>query len=302
MGLATDEHRKRARVGRLFVLAAATLWSLGGVFAKYLGLDGLTVACYRSLFAGLVLLPFVPAARRVFRPALLPLGLAFGVMTGFYLSAMMATTAANAIFLQCTATIWTIPLSVLLLGEPPDRRSVFGIGLAAVGIVSIVFYGYDGRPNEGWGIACGLASGFGYAGVVVGLRGFRDLDPIWLSAVNNLAAAVTLGLWIVVTRGTIVVPPPNSLLLLVAFGTIQMAIPYVLFSRGLQDIGAPEAGLLGLLEPVLAPVWVFLVIGERPAYPTLIGGLFLLAGVACRYWPGRLRSREVMRLEPIQEH
>lgn len=299
---ATDAQqvRGRARTGRFYVLAAATLWSLGGVFAKTLQLDGLTVAFYRSLFAGLVLLPFVPAARRVFRQALAPLGLTFGVMTGFYLSAMMATTAANAIFLQCTATIWTIPLSVWLLGERPDRRSVLGIGLAALGIVAIVCYGYDGRPNEGWGIAYGLASGIGYAGVVVGLRGVRDLDPIWLSAVNNLAGGVTLGLWILLTRGAIATPNLQSLVLLIAFGTIQMAIPYVLFSRGLQDLGAPEAGLLGLLEPVLSPIWVFLVVGERPAAPTLIGGLFLLAGVACRYWPAR--GREVVLLEPLQEH
>jgi DME family drug/metabolite transporter len=297
---AADDDRTTARNGRLYVLAAAGLWSLGGVFAKTLNLDGLTVAFYRGLFAGLVLLPFVPASRRVVRPAMIPLGITFGVMTGLYLSSVMATTAANAIFLQCTATIWMIPLSAWLLRERPDRRSVAGIALASFGVVAIVMYGYDGRPNEGQGIALGLASGLGYAGVVVGLRGFRDLDPIWLSAVNNLAGAATLGLWIVLTRGSIPLPPRSSWFLLVAFGAIQMAIPYVLFSRGLQDIGAPEAGLLGLLEPVLAPIWVLLIVGERPTLPTIIGGLFLLAGVACRYWPSR--RREIVIIEPIQEH
>jgi DME family drug/metabolite transporter len=295
-----EADRTTVRNGRLYVLAAAALWSLGGVFAKTLNLDGLTVAFYRGLFGGLVLLPFVPASRRVFRPALIPLGITFGVMTGLYLSSVMATTAANAIFLQCTATIWTIPLSAWLLRERPDRRSVAGIALASFGVVAIVMYGYDGRPNEGQGIALGLASGLGYAGVVVGLRGFRDLDPIWLSAVNNLAGAATLGLWILLTKGSIPLPPRSSWFLLVAFGAIQMAIPYVLFSRGLQEIGAPEAGLLGLLEPVLAPLWVLLFVGERPALPTIIGGLFLLAGVACRYWPSRRRA--IVIIEPIQEH
>src|SRR5207253_3211104 len=102
----------------------------------------------------------------------------FGAMTGLYLAAVKATTAANAIFLQYTSTVWTIPLSALLLRERPDRRSVLAIALAAVGIAAIVGYGYDGRPGERWGIALGLASGVGYAGVVVGLRGLRDLDPI----------------------------------------------------------------------------------------------------------------------------
>ncbi|WP_020465668.1 DMT family transporter [Singulisphaera acidiphila] len=291
---------KAARNGRRYVLAAAALWSLGGVFAKALDLDGLTVAFYRSLFAGLVLLPFVPASRRVIRPSIIPLGFTFGAMTGLYLSSVMTTTAANAIFLQCTATIWTIPFSAWILKERPDLRSKVGIALASFGVVAIVLYGYDGRPNEGQGIALGLASGVGFAGVVVGLRNFRDLDPIWLSSFNNLAGSVTLGLWILLSRGTIPVPPLSTLALLVVFGTIQMAIPYILFARGLRDIGAPEAGLLGLLEPVLAPIWVMLVVGERPAIPTIVGGLFLLLGVACRYWPSS--TRELVIPEPLHEH
>ena len=57
-----------------------------------------------------------------------------------------------------------------------------------------------------------------------------------------------------------------------------MAIPYALYARGLREIGAPEAGLIGLVEPILNPIWVVLFVHERPAGPTIIGGLFLLAG------------------------
>jgi drug/metabolite transporter (DMT)-like permease len=207
-------------------------------------------------------------------------------MTGFYIAAIKATTAANAIFLQCTSTFWIIPLSVLLLGEKPDRRSVQGIALATVGITAIVLYGYDGRPHEGQGIALGLASGLGYAGVTVGLRGLRELDPIWLSGINNLLGAGALGLYILLTRGPIPWPDgPTQTLMLVAFGVLQMAIPYALFARGLREIGAPEAGLIALLEPVLNPIWVFLLAGEKPAPATLVGGLLLLGGVALRYRP-----------------
>jgi drug/metabolite transporter (DMT)-like permease len=274
-------------LGRRYVLAAALLWSLGGVFAKSLALDGLTIAFYRGLFAGLVLLPMVPRSRRALRPSMLPLGLCFGAMTGLYIAAIKATTAANAIFLQCTSTFWTIPLSAWLLRERPDRRSVLGIGLATLGIAAIVLYGYDGRPNEGRGIALGLASGLGYAGVTIGLRGLRDLDPVWLSAINNLLGALALGLWAVATVGPIARPDGAQALVLIAFGVLQMAIPYALFARGLRDIGAPEAGLIALLEPALNPIWVVLIHGERPAPATLVGGLFLLAGVACKYVPRR---------------
>jgi drug/metabolite transporter (DMT)-like permease len=281
----TGERGASPAVGRRYILAAAVLWSLGGVFAKTIPLDGQTIAFYRGLYAGLVLLPWVPRERRVFRPTMLPLGLCFGAMTGLYIAAIKATTAANAIFLQCTSTFWMIPLSIWLLRERPDRRSVLGIGLATLGIAAIVLYGYDGRPHEGRGILLGLASGLGYAGVTIGLRGLRDLDPIWLSAINNLLGALALGAWIVLSRGPIAWPPPAQTFALIAFGVVQMAIPYALFARGLREVGAPEAGLIALLEPVLNPIWVVLATGERPAAATLVGGLFLLSGVACRFAP-----------------
>jgi drug/metabolite transporter, DME family len=271
--------------GRRYVLAAAVLWSLGGVFAKSLALDGPTIAFYRSLFAGLVLVPLVSRSRRVLRPAMLPLGLVFGAMTGLYLAAIKATTAANAISLQCTATFWTIPLSALILRERPDRRSVLGICLATLGIIAIVLYGYDGRPNEEQGIALGLASGIFYAVVAIGLRGLRNLDPVWLSGFNNLVGAFALGAWLMAMGNPPTLPNTSQALALVGFGVIQMAIPYALFACGLRAVEAPEASLIALLEPVLNPVWVVLVTGERPAAATLIGGLFLLSGVASRYWP-----------------
>jgi drug/metabolite transporter (DMT)-like permease len=276
--------------GRLYVLAAAVLWSLSGVVTKSLALDALTIAFYRGLFAGLVLVPVVPRTRRVFRPAMIPLGLVFGAMSGLYIAAVKATTAANAIFLQYTAAFWAIPLSALILGERPDRRSVLGIGLAMIGVATIVIAGHGGRPAERPGLALGLASGVAYAGVAVGIRALRDLDPIWLSGVNNLAGALALGGWIRCVWGPIIIPGAPQTLVLIGFGVIQMAIPYALFARGLRDVGAPEAGLIALLEPVLNPVWVFLVTGERPTAATLAGGSFLLAGVACRYWPVRRRS------------
>jgi drug/metabolite transporter (DMT)-like permease len=274
--------------GRWYVLAAAVLWSTSGVISKSLALDSLTIAFYRGLFAGLALMPFVPRGGWEWRPALLPLGAAFGGMVGCFLGAVKTTTAANAIFLQCTAVFWVVPLSAIFLGERPDRRARVSIALAVLGIVLIVGWGYDGRPNEWQGIALGLASGIIYACVSVSLRGLRDLNPIWLSAALNLLGTATLGLWASLSGQGIGSPSGWQFLVLIAFGVFQMAIPYALFARGLREVGAPEAGLIGLVEPILNPIWVVLFVHERPAGPTVIGGLFLLAGLAYRYWPARM--------------
>lgn len=276
---------RREATGRRCVLAASILWSLSGVVAKRLDLDPIAIAFYRSAFAGLVLLPFVPRARWVFRWAMIPNVIVFAAMIASYIAAIKLTTAANAIFLQETACFWMVPLSLVFLGERPDRRSLVGIALALVGIAAIVTRGYSGRPGEGWGVALALASGLAYAWVAVGLRRLRGLDPTWLSAVNNLGGAIALAIGTFAWGASLSTPDLGQAATLLAFGVIQMAIPYALFARGLRDIGAPEAGLISLLEPILNPVWVFLLMGEQPATATYVGGAFVLLGVLCRYLP-----------------
>jgi drug/metabolite transporter (DMT)-like permease len=267
---------------------------LSGVVTKSLPLDPLTIALYRGVFAGLALLPLVPRRRWVFRPMMIPLGLVFGAMTACYLGAVKTTTAANAIYLQCTATFWVVPLGLAFLGERPDRRAQVGIALAMLGIAVIVGWGYDGRPDEWRGIALGLASGLGFAVVSTSLRGLRHLDPIWLSGVFNLSGGLALGLGIALCGRAIGLPTPPQMFTLLAFGVVQMALPYVLFARGLREIGTAEAGLIGLIEPILNPIWVVLAVGEWPAVPTLIGGSFLLGGVAYRYWPAKSTARRAV--------
>ena len=287
-----DSTARSARRGRLCILGAAVLWSISGVVAKGLDLDAGSIAFYRSFFAGLSLLLFVPARRMQFRPSMLPICVVFGAMVGLYIASMKATTAANAIFLQCTSTFWVVPLGLIVLKERPDLRSLIGIALATIGVVAIVSHGHGGTPTETRGIAYGLASGVGYAVTVIGMRGPRDLDSIWLSAIFNLGGSLVLAAWILSTGQTIAVPTLTQGLILAAFGIVQMAIPYALCARGLRDVNAAEAGLIGLLEPVLSPIWVAIGHGEIPHGPTLVGGAFLLAGVAARYVPLGSRVQE----------
>ncbi len=279
--------------GRWCVLAAAILWSSGGAISKGLELDPLSIAFYRGLFAGLALVPFVPRGRIAPRPALVPLGAAFGVMVGCFLGAVKITTSANAILLQCTSALWVVPLSLFILHEAPDIRARASIAMAMVGIIAIVGWGYDGRPREWQGIALGLASGVLSAVISIALRRLRGLDPIWLSAALNLMGTVTLGVWAWASGQGLATPSGPQWVVLVLFGIFQMAIPYALYARGLRDLAAPEATLIGLVEPVLNPIWVILFVHEWPAGPTMFGGLFLLAGLVYRYWPvGTARDSE----------
>ena len=222
--------------------------------------------------------PAAACSRRswVFRPVMIPLGLVFGAMTGCYLGAVKTTTAANAIYLQYTATFWVVPLGMLFLGERPDRRALVGIGLAMLGIAVIVGWGYDGRPDEWRGVALGLASGLGFAAVATGMRGLARPRPDL--AQFRLSTCSGPWRWALDRRQR---RRDRSADAPQVFDAARLwrrpdGLPYVLFARGLREIGTAEAGLIALIEPILNPIWVVLAVGERPAVPTLVGGSFLL--------------------------
>jgi drug/metabolite transporter (DMT)-like permease len=125
-----------------------------------------------------------------------------------------------------------------------------------------------------------LGSGASYAGVIGCLRWLREEDSAWLVAVCHLASGVVLLPWV----ATFEIGLGAAQWALVALlGIGQMAVPYVLFARGVRVLRTQEAALLTLFEPVLNPLWVWLFWGEAAALSTWIGGTLILGGLAARY-------------------
>lgn len=285
------QDRRRAFHGRLWVMAAAVLWSSSGLFAKAPIFDdwpvesrGILLAFWRALFAGVLILPAVRRPRWDIK--LIPLCVAFTAMNVTYLSAMTTTTAANAIWLQSTAPWWVFLIGVVLLGEPFVRSERFPLLVGGLGLAIILGFQLGGAERNG--ILLGLLSGLCYSCVVMSLRALRLHDTVWLVAACHLVAAAALAPF-VVRAG--IWPSGRQLPVLAGFGLFQMALPYVFFGRGLRAITSQEATAIGLLEPLLLPVWVYLVWGEAPSLSTIAGGALILAGLLLRYVVPMLADR-----------
>ena len=69
-------------------------------------------------------------------------------------------------------------------------------------------------------------------------------------------------------------------------GIFQLAGAYALFVRGIRHVTATEASLVGMLEPIANPLWVFLFLGEKPALMSLAGGAVVLGAIAWRTMTG----------------
>ena len=232
--------------------------------------------------------------------------IAFTVMSGLYLSALGLGAAANAIFLQNTAPVWVYLLRRALPGGTGGLAGLADCRVGHVGAVVIVAGGLAAQAAAGGRAAgrdtcsfMGLGSGFVYAVVVLFLRVLREQAAAWLVALNLLGTAVTLGLFVAVHDGPSAFaswasqPSARQFALLAVFGALQMALPYWLFTRGLRSVSPQEAAIITLIEPLLNPIWAFLITPEKdtPTVPMLLGGGLILLALVWRYTPILIRRR-----------
>jgi len=280
VSIATDPARYEIQRGRLLILAAALLWSLAGVFIKFLDLHPLSIVFYRSLFASLVFAPFVKRNQLQLGPAIFVSVLSYTAAISAFVAANKMTTAANAIVLQYTAPMFVFLFTRLFWGEKISKLNGGALVIAMVG-VAIIASDSAGEPEMA-GVLLALLSGVLFAVYMVNLQRTRDVQPVYLTWINNLVCALLL---LLAVKSRLALSPDQAIILAV-MGAVQLGMPYFLFSKGLLTVPLQEASLIALIEPVLNPLWVALVVGEIPSGATLTGGALIVLGLGARYlWP-----------------
>lgn len=272
-----------ARSARFRLLLAAALFSTGGVAIKGCGLSPWQVSAFRSGIGALTLLALAPESRRGWTLRTLVVGLAYaGTVTLFALANRM-TTSANAIFLQSTAPLYLLLLGPWLLREPLHRRDLAFLGALAVGM-AFFFVGVEPAsrtaPDPGLGNALAAGSGLCWALTILGLRwlGRDGSGGAGATVVGNLlGCALALPFALPLGAST-----PTDWALVTFLGVVQIGVSYVLVTRATRHVPALEATLLLLLEPVLNPIWSWLVHGERPGPWSLLGGAIILVATFAR--------------------
>ena len=276
------------RQGLLGVTAAAVLWSTGGLFIKWVSLDALGVTMWRSLLAGITIAiiarpPFV----KPWRANALTWGLAlsYALTMLLFVTATKTTTAANAIFLQYTAPLYLLVLGALFLGERATRLDLATVAVAFAGMA--LFFVGRLETDELWGNIAALSAGVTLAIMMTLLR-HRSCGPHTRPQAMILGnALLVVGLLAVnIGRGesSVFTPGPADIAGLLFLGIVQIGVAYTFFAFAMARVQALEASLIGMLEPVLNPVWVFLFLGETPGWWAVLGGTILVSAVATRTW------------------
>jgi DME family drug/metabolite transporter len=283
----------RAGKNRLFLLAAALLFSTGGAAIKACSLSSWQVAGFRSGIAALVLYIALPGARRDWTWRTWLIGLVYAATMILFVLANKLTTSANAIFLQSTAPLYLLLLGPLVLREPIRKVDVAVISAVAAGAILLLMgsgTSISTAPDPARGNWMALAAGATWALTITGLRwmGKRsgDASPTAATVIagNIIAFVVCLPMAMPVEHAGLA-----DLAVLLYLGTFQVSLAYVFLTRSLGEVPGLEAATLLLIEPVFNPVWTWMIHGERPGASALLGGfLIITAAFAGTVWRLRL--------------
>lgn len=281
--------------GALLVALASVLWSLLGLAIRQVDEAGTwAILFWRSAGMLPVLLIFIAwrnplplgAALRATGLAGLAGGLGLVVAFSGAIFAIQSTTVANAVFLFSASPFLAAVLGWALLGERVRPATWAAIALAAVGLVVMV------RQGLAMGALAGnlaaLASALGFASFTLALRWGRLGNMIPAVAIGA-AMAMAVALPMLAITGQPLWVPMADIVISMAMGAGLVAVGMALYTIGARALPAADLTLITMIEVMLAPVWVWLILGEQTSTNTLWGGAIILCAIALNATGGMRR-------------
>lgn len=205
-----------------------------------------------------------------------------------FMTALHYTTVANLVFILALNPLFAALFSFLWLNERVNRATLIAILAALLGVVIIVWDGLGRGSAFGDMLALGCATvlGFGLTYVRRSRKNLSLSPALGALIAAGIAVPFAQQLWLV----------GDQWVYMALNGFVVMPMASAMLVAGPRYITAAEVAMFFLLETVLAPVWVWLVVGEVPSGNSLIGGAIILTTLALhslhRLGTGRRRARK----------
>jgi drug/metabolite transporter (DMT)-like permease len=267
---------KNERTRALILLAlTAVFWSLGGLLIKSVSAHPLAIAGTRSAISAVVIFLYIRKPRFTWSFPQIGAAVTYALTVILFVAANKMTTAANAILIQYTAPIYVALFGAWLLKEKPKLLDWATIAVVLGGMTLFFVESLDTKGMLGNVFAA--LSGLTFGLVAVFMRMQKDGSPIESILLGNILTAV-IGVPFLFTD----MPDGKGWFCLVILGVVQLAIPYILYSKAIIHATALEASLIPVIEPILNPIWVMLLLNEVPGTMALVGGAIVLLAVTLR--------------------
>ena len=262
-------------IGALYLVICAVLWSMAGVLIKVLPWNSVVISALRGGIACVVL--YLELRRNhIKRPVInrdtITSGLLLGVCTTLFVMANKLTTAANAIVLQSSNPIFVLLFCSAIFKQRFQRRDYIAVFFTLAGITLFFFEEISFKGMAGNILA--VISAVMLAGVFIKSSAAKTLSETLSGVMLGHLTSFIIGIPFIVLY-----PPqldPSCTAVILVLGVFQLGISYVLFSYASRRCSPLVISLLGMLEPILNPIWVAIFVGEIPAVSSLIGGGIIL--------------------------
>jgi drug/metabolite transporter (DMT)-like permease len=293
-----DYHRPSVRMGQGAVLLCALFWSTSGLFIKLIDWHPIVIAGLRSFVAALfmVTIRFLFPRRGKGKNKPFPLaagGMAYALTMICFVIANKLTASANAILLEYSAPVWAALLGWFLIKERPHWEHWLALGLVMGGLFLFFKDGLAGGSLLGDGIAVFAGISFGANSVFMRMQKEGNPSDTMLCA-HIITTLICLPFFFIF-------PPVftvQNICSILFMGIIQIGCASLLFAYGIKRVPAVQAMLTAMAEPILNPVWVLLITGEKPALSALIGGSVIVTAVLISTLAGKNRERRRIGAAP----
>lgn len=261
------------------MVVTACMWSIGGIFIKLISWSPFLIAGVRSVISGSIMAGYMKATHvkfKISRYSVLA-GVGLGLSATAFTIANKLTTAANAIVLQYTAPVFILIISAIFFGQRMRGRDAAVVFITLGGMV--LFFLDQLSPGGVAGNILGILAGIFLAQMFVMVGRGGDDDSVRMSGIliaHVIAAGIGIPIGAVMTSGG---TTGAEILYVIILGVFQLGIPYVLYGIASKDCPPLACSLIGMLEPLLNPVWVAIFIGEVPGRFALAGAAVIIAAV-----------------------
>ncbi|MFA6074907.1 MAG: DMT family transporter [Negativicutes bacterium] len=260
----------------LLLVCVAIMWSTSGFCVKQIDWNPMAIAGARSGFAAVTVLMLCRKTKIRWSVATITGAVSYALTLLSFIVALKLTTSANAIMLQYTAPIYVAVLGALFLREKPRCYDWLTIGIVAGGMV--LFFRDQMAPGGMTGNFVAIFSGVMSAVYAVSMRSQKHGSPFASVLIGHVLAFIC-GAFFMFSGS----PGASGWLIIALLGCLQIGIPSVLYSVAIKHVTALEASIITMVEPLLNPIWVFLIIGEQPGQWALAGGAIILLAIGARY-------------------
>ena len=270
--------------GALCLIGAGFFLSFGGLLIRLIdNASTMQITSYRSVTFSLVALIYIlikfkgktPQAFKNIGTKGIILAFVLALSNIFFVFGMSNTSVANAVFIMSTGPLWAAVASYFFLKKIVSKKTLIAISGSMIGIGIMFSQGFQSTNVLGNIIILGVPISFAVQLTIINKSSEIDFMPA-----TFLAGIIVCLLGVIYINDHTI--SNHDLFLVLYMGAFQVGIGFLLITIGSRYIPPHRAALYILLEPVLAPVWAWLGVGEVPPTIELIGGLVVFSFVTWR--------------------